>query len=185
MIGPSRGAPVWTYDDYARLPDDGDRHEVIRGELLVTPGPTPRHQWVAYRLHRALSDYVERHGLGVVLHEVDLLFEPGDFVRPDLLFVPKDRLASITARGVECVPELVVEVVSPGSSRVDRTTKPARFRELGVPMYWIVDPESRVVEVCVGQRSQAPLIVADTLRWQPDPAVTPALIEVPPLFEAW
>ena len=64
----------WDYSDYARLPDDGNRYEVIDGELLVTPAPSPLHQRILARLLMLLDSYVERHGLGVVLPDVDLLF---------------------------------------------------------------------------------------------------------------
>jgi Uma2 family endonuclease len=107
----------WTYDEYARLPDDGDRYEIIRGEVCVTPGPRPRHQWVSSRLQRLLGGYVERHGLGVILDDVDLLFVSGEFLRPDILGVPVDRLDGITTRGVEVAPGLVVEAVVDGVLR--------------------------------------------------------------------
>jgi Uma2 family endonuclease len=175
---------TWTYDEYARLPDDGDRHEIIRGEVCVTPGPRPRHQWVAFRLHRALSEYVERHGLGVVLQDVDLLFESGEFLRPDILFVRRERLSGITTRGVESAPDLVIEVLSPGSERIDRVKKPPRYAELGVPGYWLVDPEREAVEVFrAGEAASA--FVTRQLEWQPDQAVRALSIDVPALFERW
>ncbi|MEX2049372.1 MAG: Uma2 family endonuclease [Gemmatimonadota bacterium] len=133
----------WDYSDYARLPDDGNRYEVIDGELLVTPGPSPLHQRVSLRLAMVLDAYVERHGLGVVLHEVDLLFQTGQFLRPDLLVVPESSRAGITKRGVEMAPSLVVEILSPTSGAIDRVKKPARYGDFGVPEYWVLDPEER------------------------------------------
>jgi Uma2 family endonuclease len=176
----------WTYDEYARLPDDGDRYEVIRGEVCVTPGPRPMHQYVLAKLGRLLGDYVERHRLGVVLQEVDVLFATGEFLRPDLVYVPAGRLAGITTRGVEVAPALVVEVVSPGSERIDRVLKPPRYAELGVPEYWLANPEARVVEVFVppdGMESAATL--ADTLEWRPDRGRGALRIDVPTLFAGW
>src|SRR5690606_3715088 len=127
------------YADYARLPDDGNRYEVLDGEVLVTP--SPRHQHVLFTLAIALRQYVERHGLGVVLPDVDLLFVTGQFLGPDLLFVPQASRDGTTVRGVEKAPGLVVEVLSPTSSSIDLVKKPRRYGEFGVPEYWVVDPE--------------------------------------------
>ncbi|HSH76314.1 MAG TPA: Uma2 family endonuclease, partial [Longimicrobiales bacterium] len=88
----------WTYSDYARLPDDGNRYEVIDGELLVTPSPSPLHQRVAFRLAAILDPFVAEHGLGIVIPDVDLLFRTGQFLRPDLLVVPDSGRGNITNR---------------------------------------------------------------------------------------
>jgi Uma2 family endonuclease len=173
----------WTYDEYARLPDDGDRYEIIRGEVCVTPGPRPPHQRASFQLQRVLDDYVEQHGLGVILDDVDLLFVSGEFLRPDILFVPSARLNGITSRGVECAPELVIEVLSPGSERVDRVKKPPRYAEHGVPAYWILDPENAVIEVYT-PASEIADVRGDVVEWQPDPAVPPLRIDVPSLFRS-
>jgi len=130
----------WTYSEYARLPDDGNRYEVIDGEVLVTPAPTPHHQKVIGRLLVTLIEYVEGGGLGWVLQDVDLLFVTGQFLRPDMVVVPTAGRAGITDRGVEVPPALVVEVLSPSSHRIDRVLKPRRYLEFGVPAYWVVDP---------------------------------------------
>lgn len=177
-------ASRWTYDEYARLPDDGDRHEIIRGEVCVTPGPRPRHQWVSAQLQHVLRDYVMRNDLGVILDDVDLLFVSGEFLRPDILYVPAARLDGITTRGVECAPDLVVEVISPGSERIDRMLKPPRYAEHGVPAYWLVDPDRAVVEQYAGAGAQ-PDVARDIVRWQPDAAVAPLVIDVPALFVGW
>lgn len=137
----------WTYDEYARLPDDGNRYEVIDGEVLVTPSPSPSHQHILAKLTIALSAFVERHPLGVVLPHVDLLFVEGTFLRPDLLFVPNEGRGGITSRGVESTPGLVVEILSPSSGPIDRVKKPHRYEDFGVPEYWVVDPEERAVWV--------------------------------------
>src|SRR5688572_24396350 len=83
-------ASDWTYSEYARLPDDGNRYEVIDGEVCVTPSPGPKHQRVAANLFRVLAEYVEREQLGEMLWDLDLLFVTGQFLRPDMLFVPRD-----------------------------------------------------------------------------------------------
>jgi Uma2 family endonuclease len=130
----------WTYAEYARLPDDGNRYEVLDGEVLVTPAPTPHHQKVILRLAVMLLEHVEGRGLGFVFQDVDLLFATGHFLRPDLVVVPASHRAGITDRGVEIAPALVVEVLSPSSRTIDRVKKPRRYLDFGVLAYWVVDP---------------------------------------------
>lgn len=131
---------AWTYSEYARLPDDGNRYEVIDGEVLVTPAPTPHHQKVILRLAVMLLDHVEGRGLGWVFQDVDLLFVTGQFLRPDIVVVPASGRSGVTDRGVEVAPALVVEVLSPSSHTIDRVKKPRRYLDFGVPTYWVVDP---------------------------------------------
>jgi Uma2 family endonuclease len=170
-------ATEWTYSEYARLPDDGNRYEVMDGEVCVTPAPGPRHQKVAANLYVALRRYVYDNHLGELLWDVDLLFVSGQFLRPDVVFVPTRGIGGITDRGVESCPGLVVEVLSPHSSRIDRTLKPPRYRDFGIPEYWVVDGIPRAVEVHRLQTSTSPEVVREILTWRPD-AVAPAL-EVP------
>jgi Uma2 family endonuclease len=165
----------WTYSEYARLPDDGNRYEVLDGEVLVTPAPTPHHQKVIARLLVALLDYVEGPGAGWVLQDVDLLFQTGHFLRPDLLVVPRDARSGITDRGVETAPALVVEVLSPSSRTIDRVKKPRRYLEFGVPAYWVVDPAERAAWVwAAGDAPEDARQVDDVLRWS-FPAGAPPL----------
>lgn len=171
----------WTYSEYARLPDDGNRYEVLDGEVLVTPAPTPHHQKVIARLLIALTEYVEGRGVGWVLQDVDLLFQTGQFLRPDLLVVPGNARAGITDRGVERAPALVVEVLSPSSRTVDRVTKPRRYLDFGVPAYWVVDPAERVIWTwSAATGPDAPIAERQTVRWSyPNPgAVTPFELDV-------
>jgi len=174
---------TWTYAEYARFPDDGNRYEVIDGEVLVTPAPSPRHQYVMSNLLIALRQYVERHGLGVVLPDVDLLFVTGQFLRPDLVFVPEAARDGITDRGVEKPPGLVVEVLSPTSSSIDRVKKPRRYGDFGVPEYWVADPEEGVVWVWrFTELAREPERVAERLAWRPTGAGEPLVLELDEVF---
>ncbi|MDP2959699.1 MAG: Uma2 family endonuclease [Longimicrobiales bacterium] len=174
---------TWTYDEYARLPDDGNRYEVIDGEVQVTPSPSPMHQHILATLIIALRLYVEREALGVVLPDVDLLFVEGQFLRPDLLFVPAARRGGITSRGVEQAPGLVIEILSPSSGSVDRVKKPRRYRDFGVPEYWVVDPEERVVWVwrfAAGATDAER--VEGRLAWRPEGASAELVLAMEELF---
>jgi Uma2 family endonuclease len=134
------------YDDYARLPDDGRRHEILDGEHYVTPAPVPRHQRVSKRLQRQLEDYFEARGLGEVFDApIDVILGPHDIVQPDILVV--SDASQVSRRAIEGAPPIVVEVLSPSTARHDREVKMRRYAAMGVPHYWIVDPERRSI-VC-------------------------------------
>jgi len=157
----------WTYSEYARLPDDGNRYEVLDGEVLVTPAPTMHHQKVILRLAMNLLEYVERPGHGWVFQDVDLLFATGHFLRPDLLVVSADAREGMTDRGMERPPALVVEVLSPSTRAVDVGKKPRRYLDFGVPEYWVVDPGEGVVRIWDQTTGpDAPREVRDTVRWR-------------------
>jgi Uma2 family endonuclease len=169
----------WTYADYARLPDDGNHYEVLDGELLVTPSPSPLHQRIAFRLAMAIDAYVERHGLGVVIPDVDLLFVSGQFLRPDLLVVPERSREGITNRGVETAPLLVVEILSPTSAAIDRVKKPARCGDFGIPEYWVLDPEEHCAWVWRFASGVAgPERTEGWLEWHPEGAPEPLALDL-------
>jgi Uma2 family endonuclease len=175
---------TWTYDEYARLPDDGNRYEVIDGEVLVTPASSTGHQHILATLLLALRSYVERESLGVVLPDVDLLFVEGQFLRPDLLFVPNAARGGITSRGVHEAPGLVVEILSPSSGAIDRVKKPRRYRDFGVPEYWVVDPEERAVWVWrFAEGAEDGERVEGRLTWTPEDAESPLVLETEQLFK--
>jgi Uma2 family endonuclease len=133
------------YDDYAGIPPDRNRHEIIDGELYVTPSPGSAHQHASKRLQRVLEAYFEARGLGEVFDApLDLILTPHDVVQPDLLVVSNP--VQVSARGIEGVPLLVVEILSPSTRAHDRNVKARRYAALGVPHYWIVDPEERRLE---------------------------------------
>ncbi|HEX9886468.1 MAG TPA: Uma2 family endonuclease [Longimicrobiales bacterium] len=178
-MSPTTARYDWTYADYARLPDDGNRYEIIDGELLVTPAPSPTHQHLLLELAVTLRLYAQRHGIGVVLPDVDLLFQSGQFLRPDLVFVPESSRAGITNRGIEMPPGLVVEILSPTSGAIDTVKKPRRYGDFGVPEYWVVDPEERVVWVWrFAAGATEPERVADRVTWQPTGAAEALTVEV-------
>jgi Uma2 family endonuclease len=174
---------TWTYDEYARLPDDGSRYEVVDGEVLVTPAPSTTHQHILGTLYMGLRSYVERERLGVVLPDVDLLFVEGQFLRPDLLFVPNAARDGITSRGVERTPGLVVEIQSPSSGSIDRVKKPRRYRDFGVPEYWVLDPEQRVVWIWrFAEGAEEPERVEGRFVWYPEGGSAELVLTTEDLF---
>ncbi|HEV2845197.1 MAG TPA: Uma2 family endonuclease [Thermoanaerobaculia bacterium] len=146
---PAQGA--WTYEDYLRLPDDGNRYEVIRGVLYVTAAPSIEHQFAAGQVTRHFVAFVSDNRLGLVFpapFDVRLPHGIGTPVQPDLVVFlsgNEPRRGSTS----EHVPDLVLEILSPSTRRRDLTTKLEAYRDAGIPEYWIVDTKSRSVVVYV------------------------------------
>lgn len=142
----------WTYDDYALLPDDGKRYEVIRGEQYRSAAPRPLHQRIITRLAFFLEGYLEESNLGTAfVAPIDVLLPEklGDPVQPYILIVRSDRLHIVGETYIEGAPELAIEVLSPSNPAHDRSLKYELYAEAGVTEYWIIDPDERTVEVHV------------------------------------
>jgi Uma2 family endonuclease len=137
-----------TYADLVAMPEDGKRHELIDGEHYVTPAPTLRHQLVLGHLHLDLAGWVEANGLGQVFFApLDVVLSDHDVVEPDLLFVSTARLDRLGRAYVHDAPDLVVEVLSPGTRKIDATKKLRLYERFGVAEYWMIDPDAEWVEV--------------------------------------
>jgi Uma2 family endonuclease len=131
-----------TYDDYVLLPHDGSRHEIIDGEHFVTAAPSLSHQRTVLNLAVRLQPFVKTNRLGeVFIAPLAVVLSPHDVVQPDLLFVSTERAGILTEKNVQGAPDLVVEVLSPSTRRLDETLKLERYAELGVREYWIIDPQ--------------------------------------------
>lgn len=141
-----------TYTDWLRLPDDG-RCELLEGELLMTPAPSIRHQEISSRLHSRLGPYLERTASGrLFAAPTGVRLSDETVVQPDLLVVLAAHLHRLTEHVVDGPPDVVVEILSPGSARRDLVAKRELYARAGVPEYWIVDSEACNVEVLVLDR---------------------------------
>lgn len=137
-----------TYDDFLLFPEDGKRHEVIDGEHYVTPSPNTRHQIASVNLTRILSTHVRTHGLGRVFSApFDVVFSNLDLVEPDLLFISAKRLEIVTDKHVRGAPDLVVEILSDSTRKVDESVKRTLYERCGVQEYWVVDTVLETVKV--------------------------------------
>ncbi|MBI4498367.1 MAG: Uma2 family endonuclease [Chloroflexi bacterium] len=137
----------WTYDRYCALPDDGKRYEIVWGELYVVPSPNAPHQTAALRLASLLDRFVQEHGLGkVYIAPFDVVLSRDTVVQPDVLFISRERAAIRTRANVQGSPDLVVEVLSPGTAARDLGIKRDVYALHGVPHYWLIDPDSRSLE---------------------------------------
>ena len=156
----------YTVDEVLAFPSDGNRYELVDGELLVTPAPRPRHQLVLTRLVGTVSAYLSPvPELGVLfVSPADITWGGSDrLVQPDLFVIPPGEVSDtwVSARTLL----LAVEVVSPRSSRHDRVTKRRLYQRQGVRTYWIVDADARLVEVW-RPGDERPEIVTNMLRWK-------------------
>ncbi|MCC7372568.1 MAG: Uma2 family endonuclease [Chloroflexi bacterium] len=131
-----------TYEDYLQLPDDGQRYEIIDGELYVSPAPNIKHQTVSINLSTVLNMHVRAERLGQVLAApTDVRFLERSTVQLDLLYISQARRGIITSQNVCGAPGLVVEIISPSSTEMDLEIKRDLYARHGVPYYWITHPQ--------------------------------------------
>lgn len=175
---------MWTVDEVRALPDDGNRYEVIDGELLVTPAPAWSHQRLVSDLHVLLATYAKLHALAdVLVAPADVVYGHRTLVEPDIFAVP--LVAGRRPRTWEEAGRLLlaVEVLSPSTARADRIRKRALYQREGVPEYWIVDDASRLIERW-RPGDDRPEILVESIAWQPDAARPPLVIDLPDVFAA-
>lgn len=173
----------WTAERALALPDDGNRHEVLDGELFVTPSPSWGHQSAIEALLRLVGGYVRRHGLGWTrFAPADITFSARRLVQPDLFVVPA-RADGPPASWAEVKALLLaVEVVSPGSARADRYRKRAIYLSEAVGEYWIVDAGQRLIERWRPGDAE-PEIITETLTWSPRDGIEPFALHLPEYFD--
>jgi Uma2 family endonuclease len=173
------GTKVWTLEELHSLPDDGNKYELIRGELFVTPAPAVGHETVLSRLVEVLLPYVKAHRLGSVYSSKPVIRREGSETQPDLVVGP--RLDPRASWDDIPLPILVVEVASPTTRRRDRDQKRSFYMELGIPEYWMIDPESRSLTVI--RCDHADGMATEVYVWQPPGAMAGLEVSVPALFE--
>ena len=177
-----QSATEWTVEMVNALPEDGQRHEVIDGELLVSPSPTLRHQFAASELFALLREYLKPLRLGLALcGPLDITYSRITNVQPDVLVLPlvDSRRPRSWAEAGRLL--LAVEVLSPSTARTDRQVKRRLYQREGVPEYWIVDIDARIIERW-RPADPRPEMLADSLVWQPEGANEPLEISLPEFF---
>jgi Uma2 family endonuclease len=141
-------AKKMTYADYALIPADGKRHEIIEGAWYMTPAPEVPHQRVSRKIEALLDAHVTRHRLGEVFDApIDVVIADEDVVQPDIIFVSTARAEIVTQKNVRGAPDLVVEILSVSTAAIDRGEKRRLYERAGVREYWIVDPAAQSVEI--------------------------------------
>jgi Uma2 family endonuclease len=169
---------AWTLDQLHRLPDDGNKYELVDGELFVTPAPSTTHEGLALRLRQILEPYVLTHQLGQLFGPKSVVQKHGSEVEPDLMLRKVDFPLPAEWNAMP-VPLLVVEVLSRTTARRDQNQKLAFYRGIGVPEYWMVDRNSRTIRVVTAVDD---LITGTELTWQPAGAPQSLVIDVEGYF---
>jgi Uma2 family endonuclease len=146
--GPKQGE--WTYSHYMAMPDDGQRYEIIDGVLYMSPSPNRGHQGASMRIGTYLTMHVDFAGLGEVLaapFDVKLAFKT--VVQPDVMVFLYKKDAEGELKELDDIPDLVIELASPGTRKHDRQRKFQAYERAGIREYWIVEPNRRSIEVFV------------------------------------
>jgi Uma2 family endonuclease len=147
----SRIEPLLTVADLDAFPeDDGNRYELIEGELFVSRAPGIPHQRILLNLEVALSEYLREHPIGILVPGAGAIFSDYDAVIPDLTFVRNERWDQVvTGEKFTGAVDLVIEVVSAGAAnrRRDFSAKRQLYGKYGVKEYWIIDSENLSVSI--------------------------------------
>ena len=189
----ARTEPLLTVADLEAFPDDdGNRYELIEGELFVSTSPGLPHQIVSDNSVHLIRTYLDKHPIGIVVSTIGLILSEYSGVIPDIVFFKNESAERIvTGERLTSAPELVVEILSPGSASIkrDRVAKFQLYGKYRVPEYWLIDNEERAVEIYRLHNAELQLI---TILTGDDELTTPALpgfsctasqvFVLPPLF---
>jgi len=164
--------PRVTYEELCHVRSDGNRYELFEGEAYITPSPDLRHQRTVRRLARAFEDAIIDSS-EALFAPMDVVLDDATAVQPDLILVLEPN-AGILKDVVRGVPDLVVEVLSPSTEKIDRGLKMETYARCGVGEYWIADAERKTVEIYRLDREANAYRLAATCRGN-DLATTPLL----------
>ena len=155
----------WTYSQYAAIPADGRRHEIVDGDHYVNPAPSLYHQQVSRHIQFQLYTAIETPELGVVINApVDVQLTDHDIVQPDLVVITKPNFHIMTPTKVRGVPDLLVEILSPSNAKYDLETKRQAYQRCGVPEYWIVSPdEHQVLQLVMREGTYGETVARDSI----------------------
>jgi len=138
-----------TAEEFLELPvqdSPSRREELVHGELIVSPIPFSLHANVLAELTSILRSHVRARDLGIVLPEIDIIFEDDDVRFPDIAYYGKDRAHLVKAKRISAMPDLAVEILSTTRPSYDRIEKFKHYQQHQIPFYWIVDPEEQTIE---------------------------------------
>lgn len=149
MLSRPKSRRGWTYDEFAAKSAESNLPtELWDGEIIMTAAPRPIHQILVTNFAAALNEQVRPRRLGRgIVSPVDVVFGASKAVQPDVVYVSNAQKSIIESTCIRGVPDLLVEVISEGTWRRDRVDKKALYEQCGVAEYWIIDPESRLIEV--------------------------------------
>lgn len=157
MIATEKGR--LTAADYRQLPPDDWRYQLIDGEIVMAPAPNFFHQTIGFNIVLMLGQYLADHPLGHLRYApLDVYLDDTNVFQPDVLFISHEREAMISADGLHGAPDLIVEILSPHTSRYDQHAKRAAYARAGVRELWLVFPEAKRVAIFrFGESAEAPV----------------------------
>ena len=141
-------APPITRYDYQEMPDGPPYYQVIEGDLIMSPSPNTFHQQIAGRIFALLWQFLDKNMIGeAFIAPLDVFLSDINVYQPDVIFISNQRCSIVTGKGIEGAPDLVVEILSPGTSGDDKGSKRKIYARSGVQELWLVDPETTRIQV--------------------------------------
>lgn len=137
---------TWTADEYLQL-EENPNQQLINGKLIMSPSPSLIHQKVLKILTRIIDEHAIKKGDEIFFAPMDVHLDQKNVPQPDLVYVLKKNLAKLSDRGIEGAPDLIVEIISPSNSYIDRYEKKSLYQQFKVKEYWIIDPGNLTLEV--------------------------------------
>ena len=171
---------MWTVADLEQLPDDGNRYEILHGELLVTPLPSTGHQGVAARLCVLLANWCRAYTGWRYLSPGGVYISETTWLEPDVAVYPSPEYDDRPWRELP-PPVLVAEVLSPSTRSRDRFGKRPAYLSHGVGAVWLVNQEARSIE-CWSARSEFPELCLESAIWVPDESLPALVVTTAELF---
>ena len=171
---------MWTVADVDALPDDGNRYEILHGELLVTPLPSSGHQGIAMRLCLLIGPWCRAHTGWRILAPGGMHVSETNWFAPDLAVYPEPEYSNLSWREMS-TPLLVVEILSRSTAKRDRHRKRPAYLANGVGEVWLVNGETRTIERWTAA-SEFPEINAGSITWSPDANLPPLVVPELELF---
>jgi Uma2 family endonuclease len=155
---------LFTVADLDLMPEDGNRYEIIEGDIFISRAPSLLHQLAVQGFAKNIGVYLDHNPIGIVVPGPGVIFDEFNGVIPDVVFISNDRRARV-ASGLKITgaPDLAIEILSPGpdNERRDREVKRRLYAKFGVQEYWIADLEKRHIEIY--RLSDGVLELAETL----------------------
>jgi Uma2 family endonuclease len=158
-----------TIEDLMQMPEDGQKYELVDGEIVVSPTGY-RHSAVGLRIGHLVQLFLDEHPIGAIAGaDLGVVFDNGNLRSPDLTFVRNEKIPTGDAetRFLEVVPDLVVEVLSPSDSMKFVGHKIGEFLERGVPIVWLVDPKQQTVTMYRSLTNTERYTAEDTITAEP------------------
>lgn len=137
-----------TAREYYEMPEGPPYFQLVDGELFTSPSPIRHHQWISVRLSSRIDEYLRTHPIGeVYTAPSDVELDGRNILQPDIYYVSKERYDILTRQGTSGAPDLIAEILSPSTARLDRERKREIYFRFGVRELWLIDVRQLQMEV--------------------------------------